>query len=96
MENGVGEVSFFPNPAAPEVDITATHPVYNSDCLYINPAKNVFAISDPPGITTFSRTLITELDKLLQTQAVENLEALVNEVNQNAVIEIGCDWHKNC
>lgn len=62
----------------------STHPVYNSDCLYINPSQNVFAISDPPGVTTFSRGLITELDKLLQTKPVENLEVLVNEVNRNA------------
>lgn len=62
----------------------ATHPVYNSDCLYVNPSQNVFAISDPPGVTTFSRKLITELDKLLQTESVENLEILINEVNRNA------------
>jgi hypothetical protein len=62
----------------------ASHPVYNSDCLYINNSQNVFAISDPPGATTFSRGLITELDKLLQTESVENLEAMINEVNRNA------------
>jgi hypothetical protein len=24
--------------------------VYNSDCLYINPLKRIFAVSDPPGL----------------------------------------------
>ncbi len=62
----------------------AAHPIYNSDCLYVNPFQSVFAISDPPGITTFSRGLITELDRLLQKNSVENLEAIVNEVNRNA------------
>jgi hypothetical protein len=62
----------------------AAHPVYNSDCLYVNPAQNIFAISDPPGVTTFSRKLITELDKLLQSDPVEKLEDMVNEVNRNA------------
>ncbi len=62
----------------------ATHPVYNSDCLYVNHSQNVFAISDPPGATTFSRGLITQLDKLLQTESVDNLEAMVNDVNRSA------------
>ena len=62
----------------------ATHPVYNSDCLYVNPSQNVFAISDPPGITTFSRGLITQLDERLQSEPVGNLEAIINEVNRNA------------
>jgi len=62
----------------------ATHPVYNSDCLYVNPSQNVFAISDPPGATTFSRRLMTELDKLMQTESVENLESMINDVNRNA------------
>ena len=62
----------------------ATHPVYNSDCLYANPSKNVFAISDPPGVTTFSRGLITELDRLLKSESIENLETMINKVNRNA------------
>jgi len=62
----------------------ATHPVYNSDCLYVNPSQNVFAVSDPPGVTTFSRDLITRLDEFLKLDSVEQLEDMVNEVNQNA------------
>jgi len=62
----------------------ATHPVYNSDCLYVNPSQNVFAVSDPPGITTFSRDVITRLDELLKSDSVEKLEDMVNEVNRNA------------
>ncbi|MFO8100762.1 MAG: hypothetical protein R6U37_01125 [Dehalococcoidia bacterium] len=62
----------------------ATHPVYNSDCMYINLPQRLFAISDPPGITTLSRDLIIQLDRLLQTESDANLEALINEVNRNA------------
>jgi hypothetical protein len=62
----------------------ATHPIYNSDCLYINLPQRVFAISDPPGITTFSRELITELDRLLKRESAANLEAVINKVNRNA------------
>ncbi len=65
-----------------------TNPLYDSDCLYVNHSQNVFAISDPPGATTFSRGLITELDKLLQTEPVEDLEAMINEVNRNAGAEL--------
>lgn len=61
-----------------------THPAYNSDCVYVNPAQNVFALSDPPGITTFSRGMLTELDRLLKAGSVDNLEAMINEVNRNA------------
>ncbi len=60
------------------------HPVYNSDCLYANPSQKVFAISDPPGVTTFSRKLITKLDELLQSDPVERLEDMINKVNRNA------------
>ncbi len=62
----------------------STHPVYNSDCLYVNTTKNIFAISDPPGITEFSRHLITRLDELLKSGSVDNLESMINEVNLNA------------
>ncbi len=62
----------------------ATHPVYNSDCLYVNPSQNIFAVSDPPGVTTFARDLITRLDELLKSDSVEKLEDMINEVNQNA------------
>jgi len=62
----------------------STHPVYNSDCLYVNTARQVFAISDPPGITTFSRDLITRLDELLSSESARNLETFINEINRNA------------
>ena len=62
----------------------STHPMYNSDCLYINPEKRIFAISDPPGITEFARELITKLDHLLKSDSAENLEFMINEVNKNA------------
>lgn len=62
----------------------STNPVYNSDCLYVNPVENLFAISDPPGITEFSRDLITRLDELLETDSIENLELLINEVNRTS------------
>lgn len=60
------------------------HPVYNSDCLYVNPTRRVFAVSDPPGVTTFSRGLMTELDSLLQDDLGLDLEEAVNKVNREA------------
>ncbi len=64
--------------------IGAAHPGYNSDCLYVNPLHNIFAISDPPGATAFGRELITKLDKLVKSGPIENLEAMINEVNQTS------------
>jgi hypothetical protein len=55
--------------------------VYNSDCLYVNPAQRVFAISDPPGITTGSRRLFERLDRYLKAGAPD-IEALVNRLNR--------------
>ncbi|MBT8340446.1 MAG: SpoIIE family protein phosphatase [Desulfatitalea sp.] len=43
----------------------ARQPIYNSDCIYVNSARNIFAVSDSPGATTFSRTLFEELDQRL-------------------------------
>lgn len=71
-----------------EIMMGAVHPLYNSDCLYVNPSKNVFAISDPPGATTFSRGLITNLDELLRKESVENLESLINAVNRNTATDL--------
>ncbi len=62
----------------------AAHPVYTSDCLYVNTRQQVFAISDPPGVTTFSRDLITRLDERLQSNSAVGLEGMINEINQNA------------
>ena len=53
--------------------------IYNSDCLYANPAARVFAISDPPGITTSSRRLFEVLDRYLQES--DDLEDAVNRLN---------------
>lgn len=67
-----------------KVMTNSIHPVSNSDCLYVNPAQNVFAISDPPSVTTFSRDLITKLDERLKSDSPKNLENMINEINQNA------------
>ncbi len=55
--------------------------VYDSDCLYVNQADWVFAISDPPGITTGSRRLFQRLDSYLKT-GMTDIEALVNRLNK--------------
>ncbi|MDP2919929.1 MAG: PP2C family serine/threonine-protein phosphatase [Dehalococcoidia bacterium] len=55
--------------------------VYNSDCLYVNPAQRVYAVSDPPGITTGSRRLFERLDRHLKS-STQAIEALVNRLNK--------------
>ncbi len=62
-------------------------PVYNSDCLYINPLKNVFAISDSPGVTTLSRGLFKELDRCLQNKSVYDLETIINNLNRQILLK---------
>lgn len=62
--------------------------VYNSDCLYVNPASRIFAISDPPGITTGSRRLFERLDGYLKTASVD-LEAYFNRLNRETRPEEG-------
>ncbi|MBM3132201.1 MAG: protein phosphatase 2C family protein [Chloroflexi bacterium] len=57
-------------------------PVYNSDCMYVNPSQSVFAVSDPPGMTTVSRKLFEQLDGMLKTRPTCDLEAMVNELNR--------------
>lgn len=57
--------------------------VYNSDCLYINPQKKVFAVSDPPGVTTSSRRLFKKLDRYLSEESPNGLEKMINRLNGN-------------
>lgn len=61
--------------------------VYDSDCLYVNPAQKVFAISDAPGVTTSSRKLFVKLDHYLRTGSPDNLETIINDLNK----KIGVD-----
>jgi hypothetical protein len=61
----------------------SSYPVYDSDCIYINPSRKVFAISDSPGMTTFSRQLFTDLDKDLGQRFHGDMGALINRLNQN-------------
>jgi hypothetical protein len=63
--------------------------VYDSDCLYVNPSRKVFAISDPPGITDSSRRLFTKLDRNLQKGSVNGLEAVLNDLNRKTPGEDG-------
>lgn len=65
-----------------DIMVGLTTPVHNSDCLYANPSKRIFAISDPPGITTVARKLIKRLDRYIQTQPIDNLEITINKLNK--------------
>ncbi len=58
--------------------------LYNSDSLYVNPALNIFAVADSPGVTTFSRRLFEKLDLYLATHPADDLEAVINDLNKNA------------
>jgi hypothetical protein len=62
--------------------------VYNSDCLYVNPGQKVFAISDPPGITTSSRRLFERLDHALKT-STDGLKKTVNRLSEQTRPEEG-------
>ncbi len=62
-------------------------PIYNSDCLYVNPSQNVFAISDSPGITTFSRNLFAELDQRLKKKSIDGLETIINALNKELTLD---------
>ena len=63
--------------------------VYDSDCIYVNPSRKVFAISDPPGITDSSRRLFTKLDRRLQKGGVNDLEDILNDLNRKTLGEDG-------
>lgn len=58
--------------------------IYNSDCLYVNPAHNVFAIADAPGASIFSRDIFEKLDLCLKTRPVDDLETIIDELNAGA------------
>ena len=62
----------------------AAHPMYISDCLYINLRHRIFALSDPPGMTTLSRSLLEALDRYLEAGPSAELGELVNRVNREA------------
>lgn len=62
----------------------AAHPVYLSDCLYINLRHRIFALSDPPGMTTLSRSLLEALDRYLESDPAADLGELINRVNREA------------
>ncbi|MFO8010945.1 MAG: SpoIIE family protein phosphatase [Dehalococcoidia bacterium] len=67
-----------------EVMTGSSHPVYASDCIYVNLCQQVFAISDPPGATSLSRSLLTQLDRYLTERPALSLEEAVNNVNKEA------------
>ena len=66
-----------------ETMYAAHRSVYDSDCMYINPRERIFAISDPPGITTSSRELFKKLDRYLLNGSSDGLEALINRINKD-------------
>ncbi len=53
---------------------------YNSDCLYVHPGLNIFAVSDPPGITTISRKLFEKLDDRLRKTTTDRLDTVINDL----------------
>jgi hypothetical protein len=55
--------------------------VYNSDCVYANPSKRIFAISDPPGITTSSRQLFAAMDRYLKKS--DDVQEIINRLNSD-------------
>ena len=70
-----------------EVMLGTNNFIYDSDCLYANPSRKVFAISDPPGITDSSRRLFANLDRRLKKSCASDLEAILNDLNR----EVGPD-----
>lgn len=69
--------------------VSPNDPIYNSDCLYVNPAQKIFAISDAPGRSTASRKLFAELDHYMQSGSTDNLTAMVNDLNEKTGMEDG-------
>jgi len=57
--------------------------IYNSDCLYINPAKRVFAVSDPPGVTVSARMLLGKLDEYLLENEPDTLGLFINNISRD-------------
>ena len=60
--------------------------IYNSDCLYVNPLQNVFAVSDAPGVTTSSRRLFEKLDQSLKERPINDLETIINGLDRDTNI----------
>ncbi len=60
----------------------SNHPVYDSDCLYVNPAQHIFGISDSPGMTTFSRKLFDNIDHRMRTKPNSRIIDLINQLNR--------------
>jgi len=71
-----------------EIMVGITGYVYNSDCLYANTARRVFAISDPPGITTGSRRLFERLERYLAVPG-QDLAQMIERLNQETRPEEG-------
>jgi hypothetical protein len=67
---------------------TAAYGVSNSDCLYVNPSERVFAISDAPEASGYSRALLTYIDKNLMDRH-RDLANLINSADS----AIGADDH---
>ena len=53
---------------------------YNSDCLYVHPGHNIFAVSDPPGITGTSRKFFKKLDERLGETTADRIDAVIREL----------------
>ena len=57
--------------------------IYNSDSVYVNPAERIFAVSDPPGITSSARELFGKLDRYLLESSSDGLEELIGRISEN-------------
>ncbi|MFH1382611.1 MAG: PP2C family serine/threonine-protein phosphatase [Chloroflexota bacterium] len=64
-----------------EIVLGPNNSFYNSDCLYANPAKRVFAVADPPGISEYGRRIFRDIDAHLKTGTVADLENVINRIN---------------
>ena len=67
---------------------TAAYGISNSDCLYVNPSERVFAVSDAPEASGYSRALLTYIDTSLRDRRRD----LANVINA-ADSAIGADDH---
>ncbi|MBI4303026.1 MAG: SpoIIE family protein phosphatase [Chloroflexi bacterium] len=66
---------------------TRARVISNSDCLYVNMSDRVFAVSDAPDLSVYSRKLLTDIDENLGNG--QELEEIVNSASQR----IGTDDH---
>lgn len=70
--------------------------VDNGDCLYVNPSRKAFAVSDAPGVTTTSRRLMERLDHCLQEGSINDITTIINSLNQEMGVQDGATLSLIC